>query len=175
MIIRSYFRCTHRNDQGCQATKQVQRIEDDPSNFLITYMGHHTCKDLSRTPQLILDTTSTQPFSLSFESNWRRKKDPSTFSSSFLPIKQEENEEIMKDFPPYNSSSSSSSSEYLMQSDLSMFESCGPVTKLPVMASDQGDVFSRSSTGSDTLDNMDIKVDAREFEDLFCFDGGDLF
>lgn len=62
-----------------------------------------------------------------------------------------------------------------MQSDLSMFESCGPVTKLPVMASDQGDVFSRSSAGSDTLDNMDIKVDAREFEDLFCFDGGDLF
>ncbi|KAB2092060.1 hypothetical protein ES319_A02G003000v1 [Gossypium barbadense] len=30
---RSYFRCTHKTDQGCQATKQVQKLEDDPPNF----------------------------------------------------------------------------------------------------------------------------------------------
>ncbi|RWR79059.1 putative WRKY transcription factor 70 [Cinnamomum micranthum f. kanehirae] len=171
---RSYFRCTHRNDQGCQATKQVQKMEEDPSNYLITYMGHHTCKDLSRTPQIILDSTTTQPFSLSFDSNCIRKRDPSISPSSFLPIKQEENQEIVKDFMPYNSSSSSSSSGQLMTSDLSMFESCGPVTKLPVMASDEGDVFSRSSTNSYSLD-IDIKGNPCEFDEIFYFGGEEFF
>nr|URH10298.1 WRKY55 [Phoebe bournei] len=171
---RSYFRCTHRNDQGCQATKQVQKMEEDPPNYLITYMGHHTCKDLSRTPQIILDSTTTQPFSLSFDSNCIRKRDPSISSSSFLPIKQEENEEIFKDFTPHNSSSSSSTSEHLMPLDLSMFESCGPVTKLPAIASDEGDVFSRSPTNSYSLD-MDIKVDPSEFDEILYFGGEDFF
>nr|GEU57425.1 probable WRKY transcription factor 70 [Tanacetum cinerariifolium] len=27
---RNYYRCTHKFDQGCQATKQVQKIEDEP-------------------------------------------------------------------------------------------------------------------------------------------------
>ncbi|KAK4396011.1 putative WRKY transcription factor 70 [Sesamum angolense] len=43
---RSYFRCTHKFDQDCQATKQVQRIEDDPPRFRTTYHGRHTCKNL---------------------------------------------------------------------------------------------------------------------------------
>ncbi|KAK6158856.1 hypothetical protein DH2020_006170 [Rehmannia glutinosa] len=30
---RAYYRCTHRNTQGCLATKQVQRADDDPSVF----------------------------------------------------------------------------------------------------------------------------------------------
>uniref|UniRef100_A0A0C9S9Q1 TSA: Wollemia nobilis Ref_Wollemi_Transcript_7171_2278 transcribed RNA sequence n=1 Tax=Wollemia nobilis TaxID=56998 RepID=A0A0C9S9Q1_9CONI len=41
---RSYYRCTHKNDLGCQATKQVQRADDDPSFFEITYRGAHTCQ-----------------------------------------------------------------------------------------------------------------------------------
>ncbi|KAF8047742.1 hypothetical protein N665_2848s0004, partial [Sinapis alba] len=40
---RSYFRCTHKPTQGCQATKQVQKQEHDPNLFQITYIGHHTC------------------------------------------------------------------------------------------------------------------------------------
>ncbi|KAL0375465.1 UNVERIFIED_CONTAM: WRKY DNA-binding transcription factor 70 [Sesamum radiatum] len=43
---RNYFRCTHKLDQGCQATKQVQKIEDDPPLFRTTYHGQHTCKNL---------------------------------------------------------------------------------------------------------------------------------
>ncbi|XP_072982483.1 uncharacterized protein [Typha latifolia] len=40
---RGYYRCTHRNAHGCLATKQVQRSDDDPSVFDVTYRGHHTC------------------------------------------------------------------------------------------------------------------------------------
>ncbi|KAI6672434.1 hypothetical protein NL676_000340 [Syzygium grande] len=40
---RGYYRCTHRNVQGCLATKQVQRSDDDPTVFEITYRGRHTC------------------------------------------------------------------------------------------------------------------------------------
>ncbi|KAL0447768.1 UNVERIFIED_CONTAM: putative WRKY transcription factor 53 [Sesamum latifolium] len=40
---RSYYRCTYRLVQNCWATKQVQRSDDDPTIFEITYKGTHTC------------------------------------------------------------------------------------------------------------------------------------
>ncbi|KAK4746951.1 hypothetical protein SAY87_025988 [Trapa incisa] len=40
---RSYFRCTHKYEHGCKATKQVQMMEDDPVEYHITYIGIHTC------------------------------------------------------------------------------------------------------------------------------------
>ncbi|KAL2543806.1 putative WRKY transcription factor 53 [Forsythia ovata] len=40
---RSYYRCTYRRLQNCWATKQVQRSDDDPTTFEITYKGMHTC------------------------------------------------------------------------------------------------------------------------------------
>ncbi|KAI3979245.1 hypothetical protein MKX01_007721 [Papaver californicum] len=40
---RGYYRCTHRNAQGCLAMKQVQRSDKDPSMFSVTYRGRHTC------------------------------------------------------------------------------------------------------------------------------------
>ncbi|KAK4349690.1 hypothetical protein RND71_032445 [Anisodus tanguticus] len=40
---RSYYRCTYRHMQNCWATKQVQRSDDDPTVFEITYRGSHNC------------------------------------------------------------------------------------------------------------------------------------
>ncbi|XP_075518054.1 putative WRKY transcription factor 53 [Primulina tabacum] len=40
---RSYYRCTYRLVQDCWATKLVQRSDDDPTTFDITYRGTHTC------------------------------------------------------------------------------------------------------------------------------------
>ncbi|CAN4077410.1 unnamed protein product [Withania somnifera] len=40
---RSYYRCTYRHMQNCWATKQVQRSDDDPTVFDITYRGSHNC------------------------------------------------------------------------------------------------------------------------------------
>ncbi|XP_022737466.1 probable WRKY transcription factor 41 [Durio zibethinus] len=40
---RSYYRCTYRKTQNCWATKQVQRSDEDPTIFEVTYRGTHTC------------------------------------------------------------------------------------------------------------------------------------
>ncbi|XP_039052111.1 probable WRKY transcription factor 53 [Hibiscus syriacus] len=40
---RSYYRCTYRHSQDCWATKQVQRSDEDPTIFEVTYRGAHTC------------------------------------------------------------------------------------------------------------------------------------
>ncbi|XP_023539564.1 probable WRKY transcription factor 46 [Cucurbita pepo subsp. pepo] len=40
---RCYYRCTHRNVRGCLATKQVQKSDNDPNIFEVTYRGRHTC------------------------------------------------------------------------------------------------------------------------------------
>lgn len=42
-FARAYYRCTHKYDQGCLAIRQVQQKEDDPSRFIITYIGKHSC------------------------------------------------------------------------------------------------------------------------------------
>ncbi|XP_022743380.1 probable WRKY transcription factor 70 [Durio zibethinus] len=55
---RSYFRCTRKYDQGCRATKQVQRMEDDPQMYQTTYSGTHTCTHLFKAPQIIKDSES---------------------------------------------------------------------------------------------------------------------
>ncbi|GAB4844578.1 hypothetical protein Ancab_037976 [Ancistrocladus abbreviatus] len=47
---RGYYRCTHRYTQGCLATKQVQRSNDDPTVVQVMYRGHHTCKKSSHHP-----------------------------------------------------------------------------------------------------------------------------
>ncbi|KAI4337944.1 hypothetical protein L6164_016306 [Bauhinia variegata] len=44
---RGYYRCTHRNVQGCLATKQVQKSDEDPYVLEITYRGKHTCTQAS--------------------------------------------------------------------------------------------------------------------------------
>ncbi|TVU47163.1 EcWRKY-27, partial [Eragrostis curvula] len=51
---RSYFRCTHKTDQGCNATRHVQVYEADPSKYVVTYYGEHTCGDPSRFPPLVI-------------------------------------------------------------------------------------------------------------------------
>ncbi|CAN1852451.1 Probable WRKY transcription factor 70 [Linum perenne] len=46
---RSYFRCSHKYDQGCKATKHVQRLEQESTEmYSITYIGHHTCRNVPK-------------------------------------------------------------------------------------------------------------------------------
>ncbi|XP_016453843.1 putative WRKY transcription factor 53 isoform X2 [Nicotiana tabacum] len=44
---RSYYRCKYWILQGCLANKQVQRSDDNPSAFEITYKGFHTCHQVT--------------------------------------------------------------------------------------------------------------------------------
>ncbi|KAL5799809.1 hypothetical protein ACOSQ4_032693 [Xanthoceras sorbifolium] len=60
---RSYFRCTHKYEQGCKATKQVQKMEDNPQMYETIYIGNHTCcrnqvsSSLLTAPQMMIITT----------------------------------------------------------------------------------------------------------------------
>uniref|UniRef100_A0A0E0L106 WRKY domain-containing protein n=1 Tax=Oryza punctata TaxID=4537 RepID=A0A0E0L106_ORYPU len=47
---KAYFRCTHKYDQLCMAQRQVQRCDDDPASYRVTYIGEHTCRDLATAP-----------------------------------------------------------------------------------------------------------------------------
>ncbi|KAK7272593.1 hypothetical protein RJT34_29296 [Clitoria ternatea] len=88
---KSYYRCTHKSDEGCQAIKQVQRIQEKPPLYRTTYYGHHSCKN-NLNPEITLQPVSPSSSSsviLNFNS---------PFSSSLLaPTKQEPVEVIHND------------------------------------------------------------------------------
>ncbi|CAJ1970555.1 unnamed protein product [Sphenostylis stenocarpa] len=46
---RSYFRCSYKYDQRCQAVKQVQVDEDNPRMYRTKYIGIHTCNPTPNT------------------------------------------------------------------------------------------------------------------------------
>ncbi|GER34332.1 WRKY transcription factor [Striga asiatica] len=60
LIFTGYYRCTHRNGQGCLATKQVQRSDEDPTVFEITYRRKHTCNPRGNSTN-ITNPPTTQP------------------------------------------------------------------------------------------------------------------
>ncbi|KAE9604100.1 hypothetical protein Lal_00002295 [Lupinus albus] len=79
---RSYFRCSRKYDQGCQAIKQVQRIEEKPFMYHTTYIGFHTCKDTLNAPQMVT-------YSDTLDSKVPNEKD-TTFCSQIIPIIKQE-------------------------------------------------------------------------------------
>lgn len=92
-MCRSYYRCIYKFDQGCQATKHVQKIEDEPTSYKVTYHQYHTCKNFLISPQIILDSSNIKNTSilLSFESNGLIENKP--VDPYFPSIKREENRE----------------------------------------------------------------------------------
>ncbi|KAI3408973.1 uncharacterized protein J3R85_019922 [Psidium guajava] len=167
---RSYFRCTHKIDQGCQASKQVQKIEEDPPVYRTIYQGHHTCRNLAlKLPPLVLDSPRPRDSSvlLSFNTSPTPKQDGNSnsdhkpFSSStFSPAKHEQKlgssggcgDGSSNDNSNDNNNQSASSDYY------AVFESAGEISAL---SSDQGDVMSSCHSfdmivGSDFEDLLDI-------------------
>ncbi|ONK62666.1 uncharacterized protein A4U43_C07F6710 [Asparagus officinalis] len=106
---RSYFRCTHKYDQGCQAIKQVQVSENDPSNFLMTYIGEHSCNNPNIIPTIIQHNNSIEPSMISFGSNISDITQENPLPPSPLFSKTQENDEevevISKNLTPATASS----------------------------------------------------------------------
>ncbi|KAJ0248656.1 WRKY transcription factor 30 [Hirschfeldia incana] len=61
---RGYYRCTYRKSQGCEATKQVQRSNENQMLFEISYRGIHSCSQAgnvrSAIPVRVLEPNQTQ-------------------------------------------------------------------------------------------------------------------
>ncbi|XP_029126415.1 WRKY DNA-binding transcription factor 70 [Cajanus cajan] len=134
--LRSYYRCTHKYDEGCPAIKQVQRVQEDPPLYRTTYYGHHNCKS-SLNPQIMLEPDSSDSSSmfLSF-SNTFSSKEEYPFSS----MKQEPMEVIPEDYSVQNQLPSS---DYLMLCDYELdFNYSSHVTMLSSAESVQFDYAS---------------------------------
>ncbi|PRQ58416.1 putative transcription factor WRKY family [Rosa chinensis] len=94
---RGYYRCTHRNTQGCLATKQVQKSDADPTIFMVTYTGLHTC-------HLVAQLNGKQNVSLKQEAGTPRQTPEKSFSFG-LRVKTENldtREEGKKIFPSFS-------------------------------------------------------------------------
>ncbi|XP_050379411.1 WRKY DNA-binding transcription factor 70-like [Argentina anserina] len=139
---RSYFRCSHKYDQGCKATKQVQKLDDDPSLFRTTYIGNHTCKHgLLEAPELVLDNVTGGSYREESTSN---SKFMITFGNTSIPYQQghphfsshyssTEREIIKSNHVPSSQLSPSLSFDYLVPPDqLMVFESSEPIGRLPM-------------------------------------------
>ncbi|KAL9227866.1 hypothetical protein vseg_003508 [Gypsophila vaccaria] len=67
---RHYYRCTHKNEQNCQATKQIQQISENPTKYKLIYQNNHKCNNniLNTSPYMINSSDEhSSAFVLSFD------------------------------------------------------------------------------------------------------------
>ncbi|KAJ8533167.1 hypothetical protein K7X08_016056 [Anisodus acutangulus] len=173
---RHYFRCTHKYDQKCQASKQVQKIQDNPPLFRTTYYGHHTCKAFSRVSQIILDSTmdgDSNSVLLSFDQNPNCYNNVPTFPS----IKQKTKEEVFNFYPKIEDQIQSSSSDYFLPAandghlTPATFEASGSHMTATALSPDvmSSGVYSSCTTTATSNDNLEIGIDFEEC--LWNFEG----
>ncbi|XP_043725855.1 WRKY DNA-binding transcription factor 70-like, partial [Telopea speciosissima] len=166
--LRCYFRCSYRFDQGCQATKQVQRTEDELLTFWTKYTGHHTCQDILKA-SLGMDSTAEEGVLLSFNSNTTIKQEPHFFSS-FPSSKEEHKKPIIPSIEQQEYKPSSSSEYYLpVPHDLitKFKSSMNPTSALPSTSKSpgHGDFVSRGTTSSSSSSSFDMDM---ELMDSVC-------
>ncbi|GAV70385.1 WRKY domain-containing protein [Cephalotus follicularis] len=161
---RNYFRCTHRHDQGCQAKKQVQRIEEDPPKYRTMYYGYHSCKALLKPSQLLLDSTSNDSsILLRFDTNITNKQyhDDFVFQSS---SPKEEHKDVVIIPSDDMIHDQSASSDYIISPDSTNFD------HVTLLSYDHGDVISGQTTSTHSFD-MGVIVESDDFvHDIFEFE-----
>ncbi|KAK6145709.1 hypothetical protein DH2020_022529 [Rehmannia glutinosa] len=130
---RCYLRCTHKYE-GCKATKQVQRIKENPVLYQTTYFNHHTCTDTPiRAPPLIVGSDPVEPNLLSFQTITQSKQDDHDKYSTnpILMIKKEdqskEEAQISEDVSDAKSSVDLWQ-EFIGSESFGFQYSCGPIS-----------------------------------------------
>ncbi|KAK6121948.1 hypothetical protein DH2020_044302 [Rehmannia glutinosa] len=130
---RCYFRCTYKYE-GCKATKQVQRIKENPVLYQTTYFNHHTCTDTPiRAPPFFVGSDPVEPNLLSFQTITQSKQDDHDQNSTNNPIVMTEKEDQSKEEAQISEDvSDAKSSVDLLQefigSESFGFHSCGPIS-----------------------------------------------
>ncbi|MCL7051814.1 hypothetical protein MKW94_015254 [Papaver nudicaule] len=159
---RSYFRCTHKTDQGCQATKQVQRTEgEEPAKYQVTYIGQHTCNNQLKGPRLILDSNSRDSCVLNFQSNYYSPKVEFPFSPLFSSVKHEFKGDTKDAIASHNNKESFRPCDFAGWNDPPAFNSSQTTSMMPsTSGSELGDGISGlySSAESDQTFDMDIML-----------------
>uniref|UniRef100_A0A5B7BD02 Putative WRKY transcription factor 41 n=1 Tax=Davidia involucrata TaxID=16924 RepID=A0A5B7BD02_DAVIN len=80
---RSYYRCTYRNVQNCWATKQVQRSDEDPTIFEITYRGKHICNQNPHTAPAPASPEKQEPKQINHHNNHQQQQQPNELLLNF--------------------------------------------------------------------------------------------
>ncbi|KAM1110846.1 hypothetical protein ACFX13_010269 [Malus domestica] len=144
---RNYFRCTHKYNQACKATKQVQQVQDHPPVFRTTYYGTHTCRDYPKASELVLDCTSPRDSSkfISFDNaNCLENKQEHFTSFASSSVKEELIVKATSDHTVTSHNNHSSPSDYLLShDDLMAFDSFWPMSEFSssIDQYDRDDVF----------------------------------
>ncbi|KAJ6334633.1 hypothetical protein OIU78_011494 [Salix suchowensis] len=195
---RGYYRCTHRHSQGCLATKQVQRSDENHSIFEVNYQGRHTCSQTSPPP--VASPSLNNDFSKRSKNlcQQQREEKPKPSKEIFLHVGLDCNRGSMDDIFPSFSFPCTSSGNEIEENNIfteSMVEnfpgSCSPAFKSP--ATSESNYFSvspchmnsfgtfyqsvktrgcgltNSATNSPTRD-LDISIDDVDFDTTFPFD-----
>ncbi|EXB54247.1 putative WRKY transcription factor 70 [Morus notabilis] len=175
---RHYYRCTNKYDQGCQATKQVQKIQESPPIFRTTYCGHHICRNLLRAPELVFDSTSPNQDSsllLSFkDSNNLKNFTPQQAHhfnfSSFTSVKDDVTDASNNNMMVSGRSNRSSSSDYIVTPDQFCLTDHGHDDEL-ITAFNQspGQYMTALSP------NLDFDIQWDLMSGVMSFDDGDVF
>lgn len=173
---RSYFRCSRKYEQGCKATKQVQRMEDNPDLYHTTYIGSHTCRNIPEAPQIITDSDPWESYNLTSSVISSHSKIPRYEEQDHHPIMGspcEVEQESKEDQTPSGLADNVSSLDSFMWKDLIPFEE--PVDE-PTMilrsdyeAVDSIHLYSCTEVTSQSLD-MDFVVKSFDFDCDFHFD-----
>lgn len=99
MDCRGYYRCTHRKEQGCLATKQIQRSDEDPTIIEVTYIGRHTCSQSKPSKKDQKNQLQTQEASSTLKEEHDETKEDIYHWFSFPSLSiGSENETMMESF-----------------------------------------------------------------------------
>ncbi|XP_042450438.1 probable WRKY transcription factor 41 [Zingiber officinale] len=176
---RAYYRCTHRNTQACPAVKQVQRSDEDPLLFNITYRGIHSC----------LRRPHTDSASASEEQQSQRKK----VKTERLDSEEAQEQAFLSmasmaewgEMPPEIFSLLSANDDVLignstLVSPVTLDSTYFLMSPYPINEetsdSDLGEKISRANSASNSsLVNMDVMLDELNLDQSFQFDASSFF
>ncbi|RWW09170.1 hypothetical protein GW17_00027342 [Ensete ventricosum] len=166
-------RCTHRHTQGCSATKQVQRSDEDPLMFDITYVGAHICL---QKPQRASASACQLPqqrqhqdqdLLLSFRAGLKVKTEGPEFEEVRQQTSREGNEFHVFSSPTFVS---------LVASESIYFSSIDDGINLQTSDSEITAMISRGNSASNlSLVDMDFMLEELDFDQDFQFDASSFF
>ncbi|XP_074567832.1 putative WRKY transcription factor 41 [Curcuma longa] len=170
---RAYYRCTNRNTQSCPATKQVQRSDEDPLLFNITYRGIHSCL---RRPHK--DSASEE------QQNQRKKVKTERLDSEEASLSMT-SMAAWEEMPPEIFSLLSADDDVLIGSstllspatlDSTYFLMSPYPINEETSDSDLGEKISRANSASNSsLVDMDFMLDELNLDQSFQFDASSFF
>ncbi|KAG6423218.1 hypothetical protein SASPL_113607 [Salvia splendens] len=183
---RAYYRCTHRNTQGCLATKQVQRADEDPTVVEVIYRANHSCRQgkerkeqdsLTCSKQVML--VSNGPSLVKTENrdliDSKEEEDLQSFSFPSTPIEcenvepqffSEPNRFITTSYSP--SFLSPATSESYFSPSPCLVDDFGIGHSFQSSESDFGEIISNPTPVTDfSLGDFDISIDVVDFDSHF--------